>query len=174
MTVSRTHLVLPAREALREGPAPRVPAALVELAKCTVPQWRALYRQVGYRWHWHDRDRWSDERLAGHLANGAVRIFRLQATLPDLPADTPAGFLELARHDDGAVEIVYLGLDDRAVGHRLGAWLDAQAVHTAFAWGATCVVLNTCTLDAPAALPTYLARGFTIEREELYRTVLTH
>jgi hypothetical protein len=29
-------------------------------------------------------------------------------------------------------------------------------------------MLNTCTLDAPQALPNYLARGFTIEREDQY------
>jgi hypothetical protein len=29
-------------------------------------------------------------------------------------------------------------------------------------------MLNTCTLDAPQALPNYLARGFTITREERY------
>jgi len=31
----------------------------------------------------------------------------------------------------------------------------------AWAWGAAYVWLHTCTLDAPAALPNYLARGFT-------------
>jgi hypothetical protein len=30
------------------------------------------------------------------------------------------------------------------------------------------VILNTCTLDAPQALPNYLARGFAITREERY------
>ena len=30
------------------------------------------------------------------------------------------------------------------------------------------MVLNTCTLDAPQALPNYLARGFTIVSEEQY------
>ena len=29
-------------------------------------------------------------------------------------------------------------------------------------------MLNTCTLDAPQALPNYLARGFTIVREDQY------
>jgi hypothetical protein len=29
-------------------------------------------------------------------------------------------------------------------------------------------VLNTCTLDAPQALPNYLARGFTIVSEDQY------
>ena len=36
------------------------------------------------------------------------------------------------------------------------------------ALGATRIVLNTCTLDAPQALPNYLARGFTIVSEDQY------
>jgi hypothetical protein len=43
-----------------------------------------------------------------------------------------------------------------------------RAVEEAFALGTRRVVLNTCTLDAPQALPNYLARGFTIVREERY------
>jgi hypothetical protein len=34
------------------------------------------------------------------------------------------------------------------------------------------VILNTCTLDSPRALPNYLARGFTIVREDRYVTTL--
>jgi hypothetical protein len=43
-----------------------------------------------------------------------------------------------------------------------------RAVEEAFALGGTRVILNTCTLDAPQALPNYLARGFAITREEQY------
>jgi hypothetical protein len=41
-------------------------------------------------------------------------------------------------------------------------------VEESFALGGTRVILNTCTLDAPQALPNYLARGFAITREERY------
>jgi len=34
--------------------------------------------------------------------------------------------------------------------------------------GATRVWLHTCTLDGPAALPNYLARGFVATRRETY------
>jgi hypothetical protein len=50
----------------------------------------------------------------------------------------------------------------------LGAWLVSEAVNRAFALGVARVWLHTCTLDAPAALPNYVARGFTVERSETY------
>jgi hypothetical protein len=43
-----------------------------------------------------------------------------------------------------------------------------RAAQEAFALDAARVILNTCTLDAPQALPNYLARGFTIVREDQY------
>jgi GNAT superfamily N-acetyltransferase len=79
-----------------------------------------------------------------------------------------AGFLELERHGDDAAEIVYLGLLPRVLGAGLGAWLVGEAVDRAFALGVARVWLHTCTLDAPAALPNYLARGFAVERTETY------
>jgi GNAT superfamily N-acetyltransferase len=71
------------------------------------------------------------------------------------------------------VEIAYLGLDRRAFGRGLGGWLVTEAARTAFAWGATRVWLHTCTLDSPAALPNYLARGFSIEKTETYTADLS-
>ena len=66
------------------------------------------------------------------------------------------------------MEIVYFGLIGRYFGRGLGGWMLTRAVEEAFALGATRVILNTCTLDAPQALPNYLARGFVIMREERY------
>jgi hypothetical protein len=38
----------------------------------------------------------------------------------------------------------------------------------AWSGGANRVWLHTCTFDDPAALPNYLARGFTVTRTEQY------
>ncbi|WP_411278978.1 GNAT family N-acetyltransferase [Gemmatimonas sp.] len=149
------------------GQPPDVPAALERIDPCSVETWRGLYRQIGAPWHWHDRDAWEHHAIASHLARQDVQIFRVIAEFGAEWTD-PTGFLELERHMDGSVEIAYIGLDQRVLGRRLGAWLVSEAVRTAFAWGATRVWLHTCTLDAPAALPNYLARGFCVTRAETY------
>jgi len=81
-----------------------------------------------------------------------------------------AGYFELQRHPDDTVEVMYFGLVESFIGRGLGGWLLTRAVEEAFALGARRVILNTCTLDSPRALPNYLARGFVIVREDRYVT----
>lgn len=171
-TVVRTYLAMknPA-ELVRPTRPPKRAVALRELPDCTVATWRRLYADVGAEWHWHDRDEWPDERIAERLANPDVRVFDLVCDDEKNP-DIAMGFLELERHADGSVEVVYLGLHTRVMGMGFGAWLVSEAVARGFGLGATRVWLHTCTLDAPAALPNYLARGFTMERTETYMTRL--
>lgn len=173
MEVERTYLRLDSLDALVPARPPKVAARLQRLDPCPVSTWRALYRQIGYEWHWHDRDAWDQSRIQTRLHAADVRVYEAKA---DLNGDTAVtiGFLELELHADGRVEIVYLGLDRRAIGLGLGGWLVTEAVREAMAWPATGVWLHTCTLDAPAALPNYLARGFTVERTERYETTLHH
>ncbi len=169
--VTRTYLVISSLQQLVPGQRPNVPATLERIAPCSVDTWRGLYRQVGAPWHWHDRDAWDHDALAAHLARPEIQIYRVTAAI-DADWTDAAGFLELERHADGSVEIAYIGLDQRVLGRRLGGWLVSEAVRTAFAWGAEQVWLHTCTLDAPAALPNYLARGFSVTRTETYRTTI--
>lgn len=171
--VRRTYLRLDSLDALRPAPAPSASVRLLRLEPCPVSTWRALYRQVGYDWHWHDRDVWDQERIQTRLQSADVRVYGVQAELA-VSAPETIGFLELERHADQRVEIVYLGLDRRAMGRGLGGWLVTEAVRAAMNWSAAGVWLHTCTLDAPAALPNYLARGFVVERTEDYVTTLHH
>jgi len=136
-----------------------------------VPTWRALYRLVGEAWHWHDRDAWPDDRLMAHLARTDVHVYSVTCTIDGIPID-PAGFVELERHEDGSVEIAYLGLAAEAIGRGLGKWLVHAAVAEAQAMAATRIWLHTCTLDHPAALKNYEQCGFQVEREETYETVI--
>ncbi|HYW30339.1 MAG TPA: GNAT family N-acetyltransferase [Gemmatimonas sp.] len=165
--VVRTYLELPGFGHLRRGATAAVVARLVRVAPDAIGEWRSLYASIGGPYQWHDRDDWTDVKLAQHLASPGVRVFRVQALLPGAPLDD-GGFLELETHHDGSVEIVYLGLNQRTHGHGLGRWLVAEAVEQARVMGATRVWLHTCTLDGPAALPNYLARGFVVVRTEEY------
>ena len=170
--VVRTYLSMASLSQVRPGRAPQVPVALVPIAPCTVSEWRRLYSEIGGAWHWHDRDAWTDDQLASHLANSSISVYRVEAEC-DGETVPRAGFLELEIASDGAAEIVYLGLHSRVFGLGLGAWLVESAVNRAFALGASRVWLHTCTLDSPAALPNYLARGFDVDRTETYYTRLT-
>ncbi len=143
------------------------PLVVVErMQHCSVPEYRRLYRDVGSAWHWHDRDAWSDERLASHLGRSDVSIHVLRV------AGEVAGYFELERHAGDDVELMYFGLIERFFGRGLGAHLLTVAVEEAWRSGATCVSLNTCTLDHPGALANYVARGFAPYREENYEAVL--
>jgi GNAT superfamily N-acetyltransferase len=176
VSVRRTHLELPDRAALRPATgAPPEGARVERLDPCPVPLYRALYRAVGGRWHWRDRNTWPDERLRLRLDDPGVRVLALRAPAV-VPADPDvqgiAGFAELSRLGDDVVEIAYFGLVAEAIGRGLGGFLLARAVEEAWGMGAERVVLNTCTLDAPQALPNYLARGFRPVREEWYEAEL--
>jgi GNAT superfamily N-acetyltransferase len=125
-----------------------------------------LYRDVGRAWHWRDRDSWSDEQLSDVLASADVAVWEC------LVGDDSAGFFELARHDDGSVEIAYFGLIDRFFGHGIGGAMLTRAAREAWAMNANRVWLHTCTLDSPQALPNYKARGFTEFNQETYVALL--
>jgi ribosomal protein S18 acetylase RimI-like enzyme len=120
---------------------------------------------VGERWHWRDRLAWSDERLAEYLADPRIEVWELTV------AGDTAGYFEI-RREAGESEIVYFGLVERFHGRGLGKHLLTEAVTRAWAGGATRVWLHTCTLDGPAALPNYRARGFRETRTETYRTTV--
>jgi GNAT superfamily N-acetyltransferase len=129
---------------------------------CSVALARALYAAVGRAYRWYDRDAWTDERLAAHLALPNVEVWTLREQHVAL------GYFELQRAEDGSVEIVYFGLVRAAQGRGLGRSLLQAAIGAAFAGNASRVWLHTCTLDHPAALPNYRARGFVPFRSEVY------
>jgi GNAT superfamily N-acetyltransferase len=124
--------------------------------------YRFLYRTVGELYHWVDRRNWTDEEIESHLGDKSVSIWVMQE------AEELAGYFELVQHKDGSVEIAYFGLLDKYLGRGLGKLLLTGAVGAAWNLGATRVWLHTCTLDHPAALPNYLARGFRQFKQERY------
>lgn len=161
--VVRTHLEMPDLAALRPG-RPGPDGATLDRERLSPSGYRALYSAVGQRWHWKDRLQLDDEELSQYLASPQVHLWLLRT------GGDVVGYFELQRHPDGRVEIMYFGLVPAFIGRGLGGWLLTCAVKEAFALGASRVTLHTCTLDAPAALPNYLARGFVIVRQETYAT----
>ncbi|HJQ18878.1 MAG TPA: GNAT family N-acetyltransferase [Gemmatimonadaceae bacterium] len=152
--VVRTYLTLDAPAELRASTAVHPEAQLERRDPCPVALYRRLYHDVGERWFWHERLKWTDAELEDHLANPRVAVWEL------LVRGESAGYFELYRHEDASVEIDYLGLTAPFIGRGLGGLMLTRAVEEAWALGATRVWLHTCTLDSPNALPGYQARGF--------------
>lgn len=117
----------------------------------------AMYRRVGAGWHWRDRLGWNRADWTESVTQDGVELWILRE------AGEAIGYFELARADS-AVEIRYFGLAPEGLGKRLGGWLLTRATERAWALSPSRVVLNTCTLDGPAALPNYLARGYHVVR----------
>ena len=164
LEVVRTYLEMTGREALRPFPNPEPRARVERLTGCPASFFRYLYVEVGRNYHWVDHLGWTDDEWRARLASPAVSLFLLSV------AGAPAGYFELERHPDGSVEIAYFGLLPEFLGRGLGKYLLSQAAEAAWALEPTRVWLHTCTLDDPAALPNYLARGFRAFKSETYET----
>jgi GNAT superfamily N-acetyltransferase len=162
--VRRVYLELRDPGELRPARASDLATRLERLDPCPPDLYRALYRDVGERWHWRDRLAWSDAHLARHLARAEVTVFVVRV------GDDAAGYFELEKHADDSVEIAYFGLRPEFFGRGLGGELLTRAVEEAWRIGAQRVWLHTCSLDSPRALPNYLARGFQPFKEESYTT----
>ncbi|HSA57864.1 MAG TPA: GNAT family N-acetyltransferase [Gemmatimonadaceae bacterium] len=161
IAVTRTYLELRRPDHLR-GSGVLPPGITLARETCAPALYRRLYAGVGRAYHWRDRDAWSDDTLAAHLARPEVGVWVLR------DAGAPVGYFELVAQDDRSVEIAYFGLAASHHGRGLGQVLLVRAATEAWAQGATRVWLHTCTLDHPAALPNYVARGFRPFRVESY------
>ena len=138
------------------------PVELVRRSPITPVEYLGLYTLVGELWLWRDRLVWSEAELERYLSSPNVHIWTAHVH------GATAGYFEFRQHIDRSVEVMYFGLAPAFIGRGIGGWLLTRAAQEGFALGASRIVLNTCTLDAPQALPNYLARGFTIVSEDQY------
>ena len=161
-TATRTYLDMRDPSDLRPAAWPTPEAAVTQLHECPPSFWRYLYTEVGRAYRWIDRLVWTDAEVAAYLADPATQLWLWSV------AAVPAGYFELRRSDDGAVEIAYFGLLPEFVGRGLGKALLTTAATEAWRFDASRVWMHTSSLDHPSALPNYLARGFRVVRVETY------
>jgi GNAT superfamily N-acetyltransferase len=131
--------------------------------EATTPQWqfnRFLYCAVGEPWHWLEKRGWTDAQWRDYVESDNLRTF---VAYHD---GSPAGYYELRRDEQCGIEIVYLGLLPAFVGRGFGGALVTSAVEESWRMMPARVWLHTCTLDHPAALANYQARGLKIYRVE--------
>jgi len=162
--VTRTYLEMSSPGDLVAASSPDRRLRLERVEECPASFHRYLYAEVGRAYHWIDRLGWTDEQTLAYLASPTVSLWVLYC------AGAPAGYFELKREDDGSVEIAYFGLLPEFTHRGYGKHLLSEAVRHAWAEGARRVWLHTCTLDHPAALPNYVARGFRPFKTERYVT----
>ena len=158
----RTFLQMTDAADLEAAGAPSADVAVERVEACPPALWRRLYTEVGREYHWVDRLAWTDDDITRYLADPALELWILQA------AGETAGYFELRRHEDGAVEIAYFGLVPAFTGQGLGKYMLTKAVERSWARGANRVWLHTSSLDHTSALSNYLARGFSIWKQETY------
>jgi len=140
---------------------PRDPRFRAERAEIACPELnRFFYTAVGRDWYWTDRLGWSYQRWAEYVQRPEIE------TWVGWLAGSPAGYFELEALPERQVRLAYFGLLPQFIGRGIGGALLTAAVRRAWEPGPERVKVNTCTLDSPAALRNYQARGFLLCREE--------
>lgn len=145
------------------APFPRGKIAILRAENPAVHFYRYLYDTIGNPYHWVDRKKVSDERLAELLATAGVELYVLYAD------GCPAGMAELDFRKEGVCNLAYFGLIPEYVGRGLGFFFLAQTTELAWSRPVGRFTVNTCTLDHRRALPLYQRVGFVpYSREERY------
>jgi GNAT superfamily N-acetyltransferase len=158
--VTITYLEMRSPEALKPK---RSPDPRFWIREATVKQWefnRFLYLLVGGNWSWNDKQHWGGQRWREYAESERLRTF---AAYYD---GSIAGYYELRSGGSIGVEIAILGLAPKFVGRGFGGPLVTSALEEAWRTNPGRVWLHTCTLDHPAALPNYQARGLIIYKVE--------
>jgi GNAT superfamily N-acetyltransferase len=164
-------------------PAPQPPRPFPERVRLDraagiTPEYaRFLYGLIGGDWYWTDRLPWTRQQWADELAVPGTEFWILYRD------GVPSGYVQLypiVESDGTHVEIRYFGLAPQAIGHGLGGRLLEHGL--AAAWSlpersglpaVARVWVHTCSLDGPAALANYQARGLAIYAETTTEESLT-
>jgi GNAT superfamily N-acetyltransferase len=132
-------------------PFPDAPLRMVRWAHVDPAKYRLLFERVGGRWLWYSRLAMDDATLLATVAEVHAVIDR---------RGIEVGMVELDFQTSGECLIRFLGLVPELAGSGHGKWLFAQTLALAWRAGVERVHVNTCSLDHPAALPSYLEAGF--------------
>jgi GNAT superfamily N-acetyltransferase len=150
--ITRLEMTAPPRQSL---PLPvNLHIAIMRVEKISLAFYRYLYLEVGRRWHWVDRLRMKDDKLAKLLHDGRAHVTVLYVN------GAPAGFYELYQEDAETVELSHFGLIEHALGLGVGKWFLLQALYAAWSLEPKTVTVTTNTLDHPRALQLYQMYGF--------------
>jgi GNAT superfamily N-acetyltransferase len=131
------------------------------------PDWRFnrhMYCSVGEAFGWKEKRLWTDAQWRERVEASGLLTFRA------LWGAELVGYFELRDDQQGGIEIEYFGLLPGHYGRGLGGALLTRALEEAWRLCPERVWVHTCTLDHPAALANYEARGLRIYRTEMEGT----
>jgi GNAT superfamily N-acetyltransferase len=134
----------------RLKPVPDSPLRLERWRNADPARYRLLFERIGGPWLWFSRLQMDDPTLAANIGEVHAVVDR---------HGIEVGFIELDFGSDECL-IRFLGLVPELAGSGHGKWLFAQLMALAWRPGVRRLLVNTCTLDHPAALPSYLRAGF--------------
>ena len=136
--------------------APSRPVTALMIAKNISASFYAfLYEQVGREHHWYDRRNMDPAELHATINDDRCQIGILYAD------GCPAGLYELdLQESPDFIEIRYFGLMKEYQGLGLGKWFLTLAIKGAWSHQPDKVIVETNTLDHPAALQLYQRMGF--------------
>jgi len=161
-----TYLEMTQPAPLRPRPAPQG-STLEPVRKPGLDWYRDLFTRVGgHDWLWFSRLNMTDQALSTILNDPKVAIWALS-----LNGQTQ-GLLELDFREESACELAFLGVTSELIGTGAGRYLMNEAISRAWAAPIDRFHVHTCTLDHPAALPTYKKAGFVQFKEEKIRREL--
>ncbi len=161
VSVTITYLEQSERPVLATPPRPRTKVALLRAEKPPIHFYRYLYRLVGDPYNWVSRRRMSDEDLAAIIHDPSVYIYILYVE------GVPAGMAEVDARNNDDHELKFFGLAPDRIGGGFGRYFLTNVIDLAWSHEPKRLLLETCTLDHPAALPLYQKFGFqVIDRRE--------
>ena len=156
LDVTITYLEQRARPTNPPPPKPAIPTAIMRAVNPPLHYYRYLYKLVGEPWNWVSRLQMSDEELSAIILHPDVYVYVLYV------AGVPNGLAEIDGRDPKTCELKFFGLSPDCTGRGLGRFFLYHALDLAWSLNPEKLVLETCTLDHPAALPLYQKTGFTV------------
>lgn len=158
-----TFLEMKSRPPAIPPPHPKGKVALLKAENPPVHFYRYLYDAVGRDYKWVDRKKLNDAQLAKLLADPRVEVYVLYVE------GCPAGISELDFREDNIGQLAYFGLIPDYIGRKLSYFFLYHSALNAWVKPISKLLVNTCTLDHPRALPLYQRLGFVpYSREERF------
>lgn len=145
-----------------KGPRPPVPRPKTAILRAEAPPvhfYRYLYDLIGRPWNWVSRRTMDDEALEALIQDENVWLYILYVN------GVPAGMAEFdARALDAKkeIELKFFGLSPDFTGKGMGRYFLHNVIDLAWSAEPQRLLLETCTLDHPAALPLYQRFGFQV------------
>lgn len=151
-TVTFLEMTHPPRRPVHHSPPE--PVAIMRAENPPPHFYRYMFETIGRPYHWVSRLQMDDGELGDLLADDKTHLHVLYVS------GWPAGFCESFEIEDGVVEIKYFGLVGERIGQGLGSYFFAQMLYLLWSEDVRKILLETCTMDHPHALPLYQKYGF--------------